>query len=428
MSEDDEISAYTPPIVVTYKRLKYECDDSGLTRGRVPFQADLSDSLPILLKNGKIHKGKSREQRQQRPEWWRAQCTLRGLDASGSIDDVQNRLRNGPNVLLPELAELERQSKADWMLRNAANQKKAEQQHKDKAEAARAAGMERLNAIFSNASTHLAVIKQNQDDIDVAAAAKEMGLHFRWTKGPGEDSVWVEPEYWFVVGRSMDGVNAKCATIQQEKDDRVLVQRLKQEEEEKAARASEAMVQAAVAEESARGGDWDVTGLWQITSPDLEEQRSPGGEPMQLKIYWQSGAKVAQFFAQLSLAWYDGWLRFEDPTASPPAVTCERKRKRAWDAFLIPLDTKPSPTYPTWTFRWRGRETCGNEGLACDDEWQCSITFSGTGGCTLSGTFAGDGCSKSKFTGVKVGMIGSLPAKSIDQEWENLFDSEYHPW
>lgn len=88
-------------------------------------------------------------------------------------------------------------------------------------------------------------------------------------------------------------------------------------------------------------------------------------------------------FAKFDFGIVKGWLRFEDPaTQNIPAISVGQKRKRrAWDSFLIPLDTKPSPRYPTWSYRWRGRAN-GGEGYMehGSDEFPCSITFSGKGG------------------------------------------------
>src|SRR5215469_1433036 len=107
-----EFDVYTPAIEVTHKRSKYMCDGDGLRKNWTSFRADLSEYLPILLKNGSINKSKSRFQNQKSVEWWRAQCAFRGLPVSGSIEELQGRLRSGPKTMTKELVELEMKAKS----------------------------------------------------------------------------------------------------------------------------------------------------------------------------------------------------------------------------------------------------------------------------------------------------------------------------
>ena len=108
-----DFHVYTPAVEVTHNRSKYTYDGDGLRKNGASFQADLSEYLPILLKNGSINKSKSRFQNQQRVEWWRAQCAFRGLPVSGSIGELQGRLRSGPKTMTKELVELEMKVKAE---------------------------------------------------------------------------------------------------------------------------------------------------------------------------------------------------------------------------------------------------------------------------------------------------------------------------
>ena len=60
------------------------------------------------------------------------------------------------------------------------------------------------------------------------------------------------------------------------------------------------------------------------------------------------------------------------------------------------------------------------------DEYLCSMTFSGKGGCILSGTFKGDFL-ECEFTGVKLGMVNPVEASgiAIDDQWGYLYDSDF---
>jgi hypothetical protein len=60
------------------------------------------------------------------------------------------------------------------------------------------------------------------------------------------------------------------------------------------------------------------------------------------------------------------------------------------------------------------------------DEYLCSMTFSGNGGCTLSGTFNSDFL-ECEFAGVKFGMVNPVEASgtAIDDQWGYLYDSNF---
>jgi len=204
---------------------------------------------------------------------------------------------------------------------------------------------------------------------------------------------------------------------------------MQKEEKKMAARDAEAKLHSSIADQSAKNGDWDVTGVWKITGPEFHLDGISNRKNMNLRIYRVNGTKVSQIFAKFDFDFVKGWLRFEDPaTPKPQADAVGRKRKRrAWDSFLIPLDTKPSPQCPTWGYRWRGR---GNKGDGYmehgSDDYLCSMTFSGKGGCTLFGTFYSDflDC---EFTGVKLEMVNPVEGSkiSIDDKWGYLYDSNY---
>src|SRR3981189_2080979 len=104
----------TPEIQVTHQGLKYTCWGNGLRRSGCYFQADLTPYLPVLFKNGTVKKGKTKRKSKQSPDWWRAQCTFRGLPHKGTLLELHDRLRSGPNVLIKELVELETKANAEW--------------------------------------------------------------------------------------------------------------------------------------------------------------------------------------------------------------------------------------------------------------------------------------------------------------------------
>lgn len=88
-SEDEipDFDVYTE-VTLTHNRLRCKYNGYHLTRNGASFQAGLSDYLPIVFKNGVINKGKSREKKQERIDWWSAQCAFRGLATSGGMGEV----------------------------------------------------------------------------------------------------------------------------------------------------------------------------------------------------------------------------------------------------------------------------------------------------------------------------------------------------
>lgn len=417
-------------VTLTHNRLKYTYDGYHFERSGASFQADLSDYLPIIFNSGVINKSKSRGKKQKSIDWWRAQCAFRGLTISGGMGEVQARLRSGPNTMINELVELEKKAKVEWKAQEDVNQRRALQQYRNQKVKDEQNGIDRLKPIFiDNDATAVSVFKR--DCQGLGFAAQKIGLHFEWihsqTYSHDFDSQWI------IVGRTLADVDAKAAALRREREDRILAQEMQHEEKEKAARDAEAReearLQASVADLSAKQGEWDVTGVWKVTCPDFHDRDYHGNEPPTLRIYRVNGTKVSQMFGEFDFHTVKGWLRFEDPaTPSLPAPSVGRKRKRlAWDSFLIPLYTKPSPDRAAWNYRWRGRGNGGEGYMEHDsDEYQCSMTFGGKGGCTLSGTFASDflNC---KFTGVKLGTITIAEASviSIDDQWGYLYDAAY---
>lgn len=423
-----ELDVYTPAIEVTHNRSKYTCNGGGLQKYGASFQADLSDSLPILFKNGSINKAKSQRQELQSADWWRAQCAFRGLPTSGGIGEVQARLRSGANTMTKELVELEKKAQAEWKAEDDANQRRARQEYQDQQSEDELNGINRLRAIFNDNNATLATVFK-KDCQGLGRAATKMGLQFRWMHAPTISWRLEWDDSWIIVGRTTADVEAKYAEVRSEDRDRILAQELQKEEEEKAARDAETRLRASIADLSAKKGDWDVTGVWKITCQEFLDSYSYHNDELNLNIYRVSGTKVSQMFAKFDFGTVKGWLRFEDPAIQNiPATSVGQKRKRrAWDSFLIPLDTKPSAECPTWGYRWRGKGNGGDGYMEHgSDEFECSMTFSGKGGCALSGTFNSDFL-ECKFTGVKLGMVNPVEASrvAIDEQWGYLYDSNY---
>jgi hypothetical protein len=225
----------------------------------------------------------------------------------------------------------------------------------------------RLKAIFNDNNATLASVFK-KDCQGLARAAKRMGLQFQWIRSPTISWNLEWDDNWIIVGRTVCDVEAKHAEVRREERDRVLAQEMQKEEEEKAARDAETKLRTSIADLSAEKGDWDVAGVWKTTCPEFNDSNSGNNEKMSLRIYRVSGTKVSQMFAKFDFGIVKGWLRFEDPAIQnlPPVSVGQKRKRRAWDSFLIPLDIKASPECPTWSYRWRGRAN-GGEGYIQHD-------------------------------------------------------------
>ncbi|KAF1995552.1 hypothetical protein P154DRAFT_623911 [Amniculicola lignicola CBS 123094] len=397
-------------VTVAHNRLKHTYDGYDLARSGTGFQTDLSDYFPIIFSNGVTNKSKSRGKQQRSIDWWRAQCAFRGLATSGGV--------------------LEKKAKLEWKNLEVINRRRARQRYHEEKSKDEQKGIEHLRPVFiDNDATAVFVFKKDCQGIQFAA--QKVGLHFKWIYS--ENSFLDLDSEWIIIGRTLVDVEAKAAAIRQEREDRVLAQDMQRAEEEKAARGAqtmkEARVQASVADLSATQGEWDVTGAWKISYPDFHDPDYYGEQEPTLTIYRIDGTKVSQMFGKFDFGTVKGWLRFEDP-ATPRVQTPsvgQKRKKMAWDSFLVPLLTKPSPTCVAWNYRWRGRGNGGDGYMEHDsEEYQCSMIFSGKGGCALSGTFDSDflDC---EFTGVKIGTItpDGASAISIEAQWGYLYDSAY---
>src|SRR5947207_1975074 len=170
-----------------------------------------------------------------------------------------------------ELVELEKKAKAEWNVKHDVNKREVLQEYQDQQRKDEENGLNRLKAIFNkNNETLASVFKKDCQGLD--RAALKMGLQFRWIRAPCMSFTLEWDDYWIIIGRTTADVEAKHAEVKQEDRDRILAQEMQKEEEEKAARNTEARLRASIADLSAENGDWDVTGVWKITCPEFHDE------------------------------------------------------------------------------------------------------------------------------------------------------------
>ncbi|KAH7311846.1 hypothetical protein BKA65DRAFT_413203 [Rhexocercosporidium sp. MPI-PUGE-AT-0058] len=198
--------------------------------------------------------------------------------------------------------------------------------------------------------------------------------------------------------------------------------------------------------------DWDVTGLWTISCPHIEEGWDV--ESLTMKIYVETTEKGSQMFAEFDFGVLTGAFRFErqkekthsdDEASNKSSDTYSEKendkdedkdeendndaededrRSPTPEAFYFNSITQPSTKHPTWNYRYRGEET--GEGVieVGSDSELYSITFCGPKGQTLTGTIGGGAFGDCTFTGVKVDGAGA-EYLNIREEWANGNASAY---
>lgn len=107
-----------------------------------------------------------------------------------------------------------------------------------------------------------------------------------------------------------------------------------------------------------------------------------------------------------------------EDTSSPDSN--EQRRSPTPEAFYLSETVQPSPKHRTWHYRYRGEDASG---LVSDDDLY-TITFGGSQGRTLEGTFGGGAFGDCDFTGVKV-AIGRDIGLDIREEWAKRDASAY---
>ncbi|XTI94725.1 hypothetical protein V2W45_1441463 [Cenococcum geophilum] len=437
----------TPDIPVTYNRLKYTCRGQGLEGYGHRFVADLTPHLPTLFKNGKVKKGETNRRQQYEPNWWKAQCTFRGLSEKGKLPELQDRLRKGPNVMLPELVELEKRVNSEWMVKDEAlrlqEEREAEIQYQKEVDEA----TDILKKAFHDEKSGSDIIRIKNRWSEVWDAAESLKLTCAAFRSPHR--VYWKDYDCLVVGRSKASVDTELAILRKEFNDDVEAKEREEEAKEKEKEAERDATARAVAIMSEKGGMWDVTGTWKISCPEIDRQYNTERKDMALQIYRINTQTSSQMFAKFDFAIIEGWFRFEGSAMSKAS----RKKKGALigqklkridyeyehesdtdsdeeeinEAFYLSPNDRPSTKQPTFNYRWRGRETGEGEIEVGSDKNSTSITFSGQGGAKLSGTIECEYVQGCKFTGVKMEMGDPREASrvKIEEEWRELNERAY---
>ncbi|KUJ21755.1 uncharacterized protein LY89DRAFT_767913 [Mollisia scopiformis] len=166
--------------------------------------------------------------------------------------------------------------------------------------------------------------------------------------------------------------------------------------------------------------DWDVTGTWKISCAAI-----PDEPDMKLTIYIAKSDGKNQMFAEFNFGIAEGVFRFEKPTRRRSLRIKSKNQDMDDDQedseydptnFFLAKTDKPTPTNPTWNYRWRGEEPKGPIYFGAD-EVLYSIIFEEPKGTKLTGTLGGGPWGECRFTGIKVKMGREWDDESIEDEW-----------
>jgi hypothetical protein len=424
------------PLEIKHSSLTYTCRGDGLRVFGNAFDINVASNLPLLTpkltKKGTVAVHQPRIS-QQHSDYWKAQCVFRGLPHAGrTVKALQDILRDPTKrAMNAELAEIEKRLNKEFFAKNAAAR---EEQWKtlDTAKKAERDPTRLLKETFppGGPETEAIVVKTYLREA-LHVAAGNLGLRTKSANAPKTTESPFGPDRWIVVGRKSADVAAKVQEIAREAQR--AIQRWEEEQEAEVNEAHEKVIS-----QLRRGAAWDVTGSWRIKCREIEYSYSP--EDMSLDIHLSKANGRLQMYGQFDFGILEGILRFEKQGAAATGTSdskskAPKSRESPFDEyeeeeedeedegesanFYLGAKDKPSPQQPTWNFRWRGRETGEGEIQLGSDEKLCSITFSGPGGCKLTGTFNNEYTGKSKFSGIKTSTEQRKRSRGIgvEEQW-----------
>lgn len=428
-----------PPLQATWKSASYTCTGDGLLKHGHKYDPHYERYLPLLeplrTKAGKIAVRQPNISKKP-AAYWKAQCAFRNLIQSGSIADIQGRLRVADASLIPELAKIEKDLNREFREKNATARNEQWRGMRTNEEKANADPKRFLQEKFTlskglqpSGVDAVVVVLKTHNRLELHLAAEPLGLYTESVNAPlTADGKSPDIERWIIIGRDRASVQEKIREISREtvrsrqraqeaKDERT--RKLHMEVTKKAAKTGPAMA-------------WNVTGSWSIKCPYMEDNWGTGTDECSLDIYSSKIGDTRQMWAQFDFIAITGIFRFENPNPTPPktvvpATAPESLKRPAADfsdsddedeetgefedsesesdneAFHLPPTATPSPQHRTWPFRWRGEETGEGEIQLYADEKLCQITFHGVGGSELKGLFESDLTGRIPFTGVRIG-------------------------
>ncbi|KAL2012513.1 hypothetical protein VTN00DRAFT_38 [Thermoascus crustaceus] len=425
------------------------------------FHPNVAEFLPLLTprltKAGKVAK-RQPEIPKKSLKWWRAQCGFRGLKMTGTIQDLQGRLREfggeKESAMSAKMAELRDQMKREWSEKNS---QKVEEEWKS-SDDSRKAQLWPKRFLFEKCletpeRRKVATVVRVTDWANaMEKAAPEMGVEIETMRIPVSmypDGVYKSGLRDVVLGVDKKAVRAKAAEISRGRDQ--IRQKEAQEKAEKKHKKQEDFEKEySRAEQHAgkRSGYWDVGGRWKISCPYIEEQWGRNDDECTLDIHVaDNGKESVQMYAMFEFIALTGIMRFVNPEAEhhsddekddddePDDEEDDYSNAggETPDLFLLSETQLPSSKNREFSYRWRGEETGEGEIQLYSDKRLCSLEF--TSPNSLHGTIDGGFLGKVEFRGFKekslvTDQVGQKRKRRGDayianEEWQSRNEAAY---
>ncbi|KAI9756484.1 MAG: hypothetical protein M4579_003823 [Chaenotheca gracillima] len=258
--------------------------------------------------------------------YWRAQCVFRGLQPSGTAEQLQSRLRMANTGMLVEYRLVEQQIDKSFREKNAHARSVDWEAIESVEEKVEVNPLRYLRETFprrakgDKSGKSVVVLKVNQH-LEVSYATLYLKLPHELVQAPlnadGKENTVAK---WIVVGRSSAAVNEKVREInldaalirrQVEASQRALV-----ETKHKALIQKWHLMQGHWGHRSnSTSGKWDVAGSWAISCPFFEKMWGPGGSSQcKLSIGFTQRARRRLMWAEFDFNVLTGIFRFVNPT------------------------------------------------------------------------------------------------------------------
>ncbi|KUJ09437.1 uncharacterized protein LY89DRAFT_741148 [Mollisia scopiformis] len=432
------------------------------------YDKGVADYLPLLeplkTKCGAIAKHQPKKPRGQPAMWWKAQCIFRGLNAKGSIADLQNTLRgHEDDRVCDAIVRLSEKAKKDFDVKDTKQKDHNWLNTLSEDEKAQKDPERYLKEKFKQGEKSKEIVQFRAYSTKwLHEIAKELGLECRTTREPSR-SMWSAVDYLAIVGQDKEVVEKKIQSIDKESERMRREAEEERERQEKIAKDNERQKEQAREAALTKCKDWDVTGIWKIDCPSITKTYGmEGSDELSMQIFVETTSKGAQMFAKFNFEIIEGVMRVERQSVEKPifkakdaaksASTSGTKRRREHDlddqrdrydryndyedyededrrsptpeAFSLGPTNQPSAEHPTWNYRYRASETEGEIQLE-EDKNLYQVTFLGPKGRTLKGTIGASLLKECSFTGVKFEPPGK-EAIDIGQAWADLSEAAYN--
>ncbi|XMA15363.1 hypothetical protein WAI453_008154 [Rhynchosporium graminicola] len=207
-----------PAIEGTYKSIKFTCSGEGLYKDGYLYDAHAEKLIPP--KNPKA----GTEPKEKKPvAYWKAQCAFRGLNQTGAMADLQLRLREAKQKILPEIKAMENELNKAFKKKNKASRDNSWTSLKSAEQKAKMNPKRYLTETFPKggsgrpANMDIVVLKlESERRLEVANIAEAMKLEAVSVDAPWTCNKKPVPDRWLIIGRTRDVVWSQMKEVERE--------------------------------------------------------------------------------------------------------------------------------------------------------------------------------------------------------------------